>query len=334
MESRRRVTVESPTPPARRDAPHAHRMKLAAFDVGTNTVLMLAVEFDHGRAPRVLADRSRITRLGRGVDRGGALDPESAARTLDAIVEFAREASALGVERIVGVATAALRDARDGRDFIAEVRKRADVPLDIITGDAEAELSYLAVKRGLAIEPQARLLIADIGGGSTELIAAEPGRELAKRSLQIGSVRLTERFMRSDPPQEPELDAIVRTVDEALERLGWQFTPDRLIGIAGTVTTICAVALGLESYDHAVVHGRELSLDEVHATLRRFISMPLNDRKKLPGLHEARADVIIAGTIILDRVMEYFKANSVTVSDQGVRWGLVWRELEGSATAC
>ncbi|MGH7948499.1 MAG: Ppx/GppA phosphatase family protein [Candidatus Binataceae bacterium] len=305
-------------------------MKLAAFDVGTNTVLMLAVESDGVGTPRVLADLSRITRLGRGVDRSGKLDPESAARTLDVIAGFAREARALGVERIVGVATAALRDARDGGEFIAEVRRRTGVALDLITGDAEAQLSYLAVRRGLSMEPHERLLIVDIGGGSTELIRAGSGRELSLQSAQIGSVRLTERFVRSDPPAQAELEAIARAVDAALEGLGWDFTPDRLVGIAGTATTICAVALRLATYDHAIVHGRVLSRDDVRATLHRFISLPLNERKSLAGLHEARADVIIAGTIILDRVMERFNAKRVTVSDQGVRWGLVWRELEAA----
>jgi exopolyphosphatase/guanosine-5'-triphosphate,3'-diphosphate pyrophosphatase len=265
--------------------------------------------------------------LGRGVDRNGALDPESAARTLDAIVEFANQARALGVERIAGVATAALRDARDGSEFIAKVERLAGVTLEVITGEAEAELSYLAVMRGLALDSRKRLLIVDIGGGSTELIRAEPGRQLALTSLRIGSVRLTERFARSDPPAQTEVAAIARVVDEALDGLGWQYQPERLIGIAGTVTTICAVALGLHTYDHLAVHGKELSHDEVRRTLERFVSMPLRERKKLPGLHEARADVITAGTIILDRVMERFGSERVTVSDQGVRWGLMWRQL-------
>ncbi|MGH7863775.1 MAG: Ppx/GppA family phosphatase [Candidatus Binataceae bacterium] len=309
-------------------------MKLAAFDVGTNTVLMLAVDAAGDRAPRVLADLSRITRLGRGVDSRGALDPQSAAHTLATIIEFARAARALGVSRLVGVATAALRDARDGGTFVAEVRERAGIALEVISGDAEAQLALLAVQRGLNIEPHARLLIVDIGGGSTELIAVQPGRELSIRSLQIGSVRLTERLVKCDPPAQSELAAMARTIDATLDGLGWRFTPDRLIGIAGTVTTICAVTIGLASYDHRVVHGRELSRAEVGAALSRFTSMPLNDRKKLAGLHEARADVIIAGTMILDRVMNRFGANRVTVSDQGVRWGLVWRELPGVATGC
>jgi exopolyphosphatase / guanosine-5'-triphosphate,3'-diphosphate pyrophosphatase len=303
-------------------------VKLGAFDVGTNTVLMLAVEYGGAGAPRVLADLARITRLGRGVDRSGRLDPASADLTLATIEEFARRARELGVERIVAVATAALRDAADGREFIARVRERAGVTLEIISGLNEARLSHLAVRRGLDLDPAARLLIVDIGGGSTELIWAEPERELAAVSLQIGSVRLTERCVRSDPPSDSDVAALRDTVDGALDALAWTLRPERLVGIAGTVTTVCAVALGLETYDHAAVHGHALARAEVERALELFRSRRLAERKLLPGLLAARADVIFAGATILERVMTRFGVDEVTVSDQGVRWGLAWREIE------
>jgi len=305
-------------------------LKLAAFDVGSNTVLMLALEYGKEGAPRTLADLARITRLGRGVDRNRRLDPESAARTLEAITEFASRARELGVDRIVGVATAALRDAADGAEFIARVRERAGVGLEVISGIDEARLSYLAVVRGLAIDPAARLLIVDIGGGSTELIRAEPGRELAAMSLQIGSVRLTERCVRSDPPSDADVASLRAAIDAALESLKWEFHPDRLVGIAGTVTTVCAVALGLENYDPRVVHGHVLPLSEVERALGLFRSRALAERKMLPGLIEGRADVIFAGAAILERVMNRFGAGEVIVSDQGVRFGVAWREIERS----
>jgi exopolyphosphatase/guanosine-5'-triphosphate,3'-diphosphate pyrophosphatase len=175
------------------------------------------------------------------------------------------------------------------------------------------------------------LLVVDIGGGSTELIRAEPGAPLDFASLQIGSVRLTERIITSDPPNDAELRAVARAADEALAGLRWNFRPEYTVGIAGTVTTICAVTLGRATYDRAAVHGRELSRAQVRQTLRRLASLPLAERKKLPGLPEGRADVIVAGAVILDRIMEQFESGSVVVSDQGVRWGLAWRELERSA---
>ncbi len=303
-------------------------MKLAAFDIGTNTVLMLAVEVLPDGGVRPILDLARITRVGRGVDKSGALDPEAARRTIDAIADFAEAARKAGVKKFVGVATSALRDARNGESFIAEVKNRTGVTLEVISGRTEAELSHLAVRRGLSLDPAARLLIVDIGGGSTELIRCERGRKLALVSLQIGSVRLTERIVHSDPPSPDDTERLRDEIDRALGGTGWDFAPDILVGIAGTVTTVCAVALGLETYDPARVHGHVLSREEVSRTLARFGELPLAERRKLKGLEEGRADVIFAGTMILDRVMERFKVPSVVVSDQGVRWGLVWREVE------
>jgi exopolyphosphatase / guanosine-5'-triphosphate,3'-diphosphate pyrophosphatase len=305
-------------------------MKLATLDVGTNTVLMLVAERDDSGVVHTLADFARITRLGRGVDASGRLDPDSAAQTLAAIVEFAQKARALGAEKIIGVATAALRDVSDGADFIAQVKAQVGLDLEIITGETEAQLSYLAVTKGLPLDPAAKILIVDIGGGSTELIRAEPGtagRKLDAVSLQIGSVRLTERFVHHDPPDTREAMDLRLAVNEALQRLEWDFRPDLMVGIAGTVTTICAIVLGMTVYDLKVVHGHRLSQDDVIATIAKLGAMPLAARKQLPGLEPGRADVIFAGAAILERIMSHFHLIEVIVSDQGVRWGLLWRAL-------
>lgn len=303
-------------------------MILAALDVGTNTVLMLVVEYGAGGGLRILDDMARITRMGKGVDRNHALDPEATQGTLDAIVEFSARARRLGATKILTAATSALRDARDGAEFIATVKSRAGVDLDIISGGAEAQLSYLAVAHGLKLDPQEKILIVDIGGGSTELIAVEPGRPLAMASLQVGSVRMTERFVKHDPPAAEAAAALQAAIDAELARLGWTFRPGRVVGIAGTVTTICAVSMKLATYDHNLVHGHELSVQQVRDTLQLFGSLPAAERRKLPGLLEGRVDVIFAGATILERVMHYFGAECVLVSDRGVRWGLVYRELE------
>ena len=303
-------------------------MKLATFDVGSNTVLMLAAEVDERRQPRILAELSRITRLGRGVDKNGRLDPDSSALTLATLKEFAATAAGFGVERIATAATAALRDAADGSEFITQVRGRTGIELQIIPGAEEAALSHLAVIRGLSLDPSLRLLIVDIGGGSTELIRAEPGTELKLVSLQIGSVRLTERCVHSDPPSDADTASLRATIEGALDSLGWRFRPARLVGIAGTLTTLCAVALGLHSYDSGLVHGHRLARTEVGRVIGLLRSLPLVERRKLPGLPEGRADVLFAGATILEHVMERFGADEVTVSDQGVRWGLLWREID------
>jgi exopolyphosphatase/guanosine-5'-triphosphate,3'-diphosphate pyrophosphatase len=302
-------------------------VKLAALDVGTNTVLMLVVEQMADGRLQTLADLARITRLGRGVDANGRLDPEAAARTLDAIVEFTGKARALGAEKILTAATAALRDASNGSEFIAQVKARAGIDLNLISGDDEAELSYLSTKKGLNLDPGNKVLIVDIGGGSTELIRSEPGRKLDVVSLQIGSVRLTERLLHHDPPTVREAADLRIAIDEALQTLAWEFRPDVMVGIAGTVTTLCAVTLGLKTYGAAVVHGHRLSQAEVMRALGLLCAVSLDERKKLPGIEPGRADVIFAGAAILERIMGHFGLTEVIVSDLGVRWGLIWREL-------
>lgn len=310
-------------------APVADAMILGALDVGTNTVLMLVAQRANGGSVRVVEDLARITRLGRGVDHSGALDPASSARTLETIEEFVAQARALGAGRIVTAATSALRDARDGAEFIARVRARTGVELEVISGRAEAHLSYVAVTRGLPqIDPAEKLLIVDIGGGSTELIGTAPGCEIEVASLQIGAVRLTERIIGHDPPAPGEIVELTATIDRAIEALDWRLHPDRMVGIAGTVTTICAVVLQLERYDSAVVHGHELGRAAVAQALAKFATHPLAERRKLAGMVEGRADVILAGTVILERVMDRFEVDRVLVSDRGVRWGLIWRELD------
>lgn len=294
---------------------------------------MLVAESDQPHQVRRLADFVRITRLGRGVDERGRLDPEAAARTLDTIAEFTNQARALGATKILTAATSALRDARDGADFIAQVKSRAGLDLDVISGDTEAHLNYLAVRYGLRVDPAEKLLILDIGGGSTELIRADPGSEPVVTSLRIGSVRLTERIIKHDPPIESEVAELRTTIDRALDELNWRYRPDRLVGIAGTVTTVCAVSLGLTSYDPAVVHGYRLARAEVSRVTELFRALPLAERKRLPGMIEGRADVIFAGATILERVMAKFELDAVTVSDQGVRWGLIWREIERPASS-
>jgi len=304
---------------------------VAALDVGSNTVLMLVAELSAG-AVRPLTDLMRITRLGRGVDRTGMLDAAAMALTLDAITEFAEKARALGAPRILTAATAAMRDARNGPEFIEQVRRRAGVDLEIISGQIEAQLNYLVALHGLKIDPAQAMLIVDIGGGSTELIRCEAGTQPAMVSLQIGSVRLTERLVGHDPPTKEERAEIYETVGKQLTALGWdKFRPARLVGVAGTVTTIAAVAKGLATPDHCTVHGVRLAIQEVADTASRLFKLTVAERKQLPGMIEGRADVICAGAAILDCIARFFRAQNVIVSDQGVRWGLVYRELERSA---
>jgi exopolyphosphatase/guanosine-5'-triphosphate,3'-diphosphate pyrophosphatase len=303
--------------------------------------MMLVAETNAEGGARRVIDLGRVTRLGQGVDQNHRLDPAAMTRTVDAIVEFVEQARTAGAEKIVTAGTATLRDAADGESLVRAVRERTGVELEIVSGETEAWLSYLAVVRGLRLDPSQRLLIIDIGGGSTEFIHAggsatefistESSAKLQLASLQIGSVRLTERILHHDPPTTREAADLRLAIDADLRGLGWKFETDLLVGIAGTVTTVCAIALGMETYDPDRIHGYQLSRDDVERVLALLGKMPLAERRKLKGLDPARADVIFAGTAILERVMSEADANSLTVSDQGVRWGLVWRELGASA---
>jgi exopolyphosphatase / guanosine-5'-triphosphate,3'-diphosphate pyrophosphatase len=306
-------------------------VKFACFDIGTNTVLMVAVEVNADHGPTVLCDLGRITRLGRGVDRTGMLDAEGAALTLDTVVEFAAQARAAGVERFVGAATSAVRDASNGANFLRTVRERAAVELQVISGSDEAALSHLAVMRGLTIDPAAKLLIVDIGGGSTELIRAQPKSPIDLVSLQIGSVRLTERILGNDPPSSVDTAKLRDVINAALSKVSRDFHPDVVVGIAGTVTTVCAISTRISGDNLHATHGRCMSLDEVRRVRDLLGEKTVAERRGITGIVEGRVDVIFAGAMILERVMEHFGARDVIVSDQGVRWGLVWREIDSLA---
>ncbi len=301
---------------------------LAALDVGSNTVLMLIAEVS-GRKVQPIAELLRITRLGRGVDRTGMLDGGAAALTLETIAEFVEQARARGASRIVTAATSALRDARNGTQFIEQVRRRTGVELEIISGQREAQLNYIAAIEGLELDAAQPLLIVDIGGGSTELIRCEPWVAPVAVSLQIGSVRLTERLISHDPPSAAEREQVYDTVRQQLDSLGWNhFRPVSLVGVAGTVTTVAAVGIGFLSQDHSPIHDLRLSGHTVSATAQELFTMTLAERRQLPAMIEGRADVICAGAAILDCITRYFGVSEIIVSNQGVRWGLVYQEIE------
>jgi exopolyphosphatase/guanosine-5'-triphosphate,3'-diphosphate pyrophosphatase len=309
-------------------------MKLAALDVGTNTVLMLVVEADAQGKLAPLAELARVTRLGAGVERSGVLDPAAAKRTLETIAEFTQRARALGAQRFLTAATSALREARDGAEFIAQVRARCSIELHVISGEDEAALNYQAALGGLHLSSTEPLLIIDIGGGSTEFIAAQPGHPLRLASLPIGSVRLTERMVRHDPLSAAEQKEIIAAIDFQLGMLDWpRISPSVTVGVAGTVTTIAALALELASYDPARVHGAVLNRAQIQTTVTRLLNLTTAQRRQLPTMVEGRADVICAGGLILERALTWFAQERLVASDQGVRWGLIYRELARADTA-
>jgi exopolyphosphatase/guanosine-5'-triphosphate,3'-diphosphate pyrophosphatase len=309
--------------------------RFAFIDVGTNTILCLIAELRDGGRFRVLDDLAEITRLGQGVDQSGCIGSEGERRSRDVLERYLAACKDLGVEEISAVGTSALRDARNSREVRERWRQEIGLDVRVISGDEEAAYSFLAVQRGLTLGTR-ELLVIDIGGGSTEFIRGNENGVGRALSINIGSVRLTERFLRSDPVGEDECAMMVAAIDQDLtsirEALGRSDTQLTLVGIAGTFTTLAAVEKQLTRYSHSAVHGACLKLAEVKRQVRLFQSKTIAERKAIPGLEAKRADVILAGAWLTERIMSSFGAEQIMVSDQGVRYGLLHERLASRKT--
>jgi len=311
--------------------------RVAAIDVGTNTVLLTVAEA-RGGAIRPLAERAEITRLGRGVDGSGRLDPAAIAETVRVLAAYAAEARALGAEPIACVATSAARDAANGAEFFAAARAQAGLEPSIISGDEEARLVWRsawrdfgpkAAGRSAAPPPAGPLAVLDVGGGSTELSFGDGPAPRGRRSVQVGAVRLTERLVREEPISPSTLAALGAAARAALAPLGALpgvagLAAGRLIGVAGTVTTLASVVQALPVYDAEKVHGSALTLAEIDALVARLAGLTVAERAALPGMEPKRADVIVAGGVVVAEAMRLCGFDRLTVSDRGVRWGLVY----------
>jgi exopolyphosphatase/guanosine-5'-triphosphate,3'-diphosphate pyrophosphatase len=309
--------------------------RVAAIDQGTNSIRLLVVEppAEVDGDPTELSRDMVITRLGQGVDRTGRLDPDALRRTVDVLAHFCRRARALHADRIRVAATSAVRDASNRDEFAAAVRELAATELEVISGEREAGLSFLGGTRGL--DPSAApspYLVIDIGGGSTEFVVGrEPGRAEHARSTQMGSVRLTERNVATDPPSPPEIRAISSEIDRVLDEAE-AAVPIRdartLVAVAGTATTLQAIALGLDRYDPDAIHRTWLSLETADAVLADLLRMTNPQRAALTVMAPGRGDVIIAGALILTSVMRRFGFERTLVSETDILDALVYELLD------
>jgi len=303
-------------------------MRIATIDIGTNTVLLLVAETRGGELCAV-EEHATITRLGQGVDRSGELAPDAVERTLACLDAYANACERLGVTRTACVGTSAMRDARGGEIVRARVRERFGVEARVVSGEEEARLTFVGSLTGLGVAADEAISVFDIGGGSTEIVrgtlvargAADVTLAYA-RSFDVGSVRMTERHVASDPPAKEEIAAIDADVRSVLAVESALPTSDVPVGIAGTMTTLAAVSLGLETYDGARVHGHVMSVEELRDVVERLATMSVDVRRRVAGMEPKRADVIVAGGCIALAVLERLAAKSVMISDRGVRWGL------------
>jgi exopolyphosphatase / guanosine-5'-triphosphate,3'-diphosphate pyrophosphatase len=296
-------------------------MRVAAIDIGTNTVLLLVAERDDRGGIRAVEDHATITRLGQGVDRTRALHPDAIARTLACLDAYAAIVKRLGVGRIDVVGTSAMRDAKGGDAVRAHVKGALGVDARVISGDEEARVSFLGATSGLGYEEGEEVAVFDIGGGSTEVILGTlPASIRWAHSFDVGSVRQTERHVTHDPPTRLELDAVLAGAREAFAPVPRH--PGVPVGVAGTMTTLAAVALEMATYDGARVHGTTIGTHELRALVDRLAAKPLEERRAIPGLEPKRADVIVAGGLIAVALLEHWGAPSVRISDRGVRYGI------------
>ena len=295
--------------------------RVAAIDCGTNSVRLLVADLPAGTD---VVRRMEIVRLGQGVDRTGRLAPEAIERTRLALSTYAAEIDRLGAERVRMVATSATRDAANADEFRAMVRETLGIDPEVVSGDEEARLSFVGAVRGLPADAEPPYLVVDIGGGSTEFVFGTSTVEHAV-SVDIGCVRMTERHLHSDPPTPDQIAAaeadIGTTVDRALS-----VVPGRdartLVGLAGSVTTVVAVALGLQAYRPDRIHHARISYDDVAKVTASLLGMTTAQRLAIPVMHPGRADVIGAGALVLRVVMARAGATSVVASEHDILDGI------------
>ncbi|MFF6793011.1 exopolyphosphatase [Streptomyces filamentosus] len=297
--------------------------RVAGIDCGTNSIRLLVADVHPETGELVELDRRMtIVRLGQGVDRTGRLAPEALERTFAACREYAAVIEELGAERIRFVATSASRDAENRQDFVDGVVAILGVEPEVISGDQEAAFSFAGATGELRGDD--RRLVVDIGGGSTEFVVGNRRVEAA-RSVDIGCVRLTERHVRHDPVTAEEAEAIRADVCAALD-LAAEAVPiasaDTLVGLAGSVTTVAALALGLPEYDSAKVHHSRISAERVAEVTGMLLASTHDERAAIPVIHPGRVDVIVAGALVLQEIVERVGAAEVVVSEHDILDGI------------
>ena len=306
--------------------------RVAAVDCGTNSLRLLVADLDPDTGQTVQVDRrTTIVRLGQGVDRSGVFAEEALQRTFACLDEYADTIRRLDVSAVRFVATSAARDVANRAAFEAGVRARIGVEAEIISGDEEAALSYAGATRELDREGDAEspVLVLDIGGGSTELvIRLEQAGPVLGQSLDIGSVRLTERHLAADPPTARQVSAVRHDVEVALSTLDVPIDAARtLVGVAGTVTTMAAMVLDLEVYDRDRVNGARLAAADVLDAVSGIVAMSVAERRDLPFMHPDRADVIAAGALVLGGVVRRLGLPELRISSHDILDGIAWSLL-------
>ncbi len=323
--------------------------RVAAIDCGTNSLRLLIADVDLRRGQLVdLHRRMEIVRLGQGVDATGKLAPEALERTFAMLTQYARTIGDSGATAVRLVATSATRDASNAAEFAAGVHRILGIEPEVVSGAQEAQLSFAgatselrghAPSDGAAGQPEPPFLVVDIGGGSTEFVTPRSddqndAGDLAALSVDIGCVRLTERHLHDDPPTADQVAAATADIDAALDQVAAAIPVGRartLVGLAGSVTTLTAVALSLPEYDPVAVHHARISVGRVHEVTASLLSMGHDERAAIRTIHPGRVDVIAAGALILDRIMTRFGFGEMVASEHDILDGIAWSIVAGHA---
>jgi len=290
--------------------------RCAAIDIGTNTILLLIAEQTPEGLPQTIMDLETTTRLGEGLLRTHRINPHAMQGSIDVIDRYLSLCRDMGVSKVVAVGTSSLREAKNRSEFLRRVKRRCGLKIEIISGQEEARLSYLAVAKDQKWS-SGPLAVIDIGGGSTEWIYGDAVGDVRAFSLNIGSVTLTEQFLTSDPVKEGDYQTMASHVGKLLMDIPPLKGNPPLVGIGGTITTLFSVKQGLRDFDPSRIHYGLLKLKDV----------PLEERKTIAGLPPERADVIIAGATVLLHSLLRFGSNQIWISCHGLRYGILFERF-------
>lgn len=298
----------------------------AVIDIGTNSIKLYVAELGPDGSLATVIDKNNIARLGEGMDEERTLQQEAIRRNAEAVAEFADLAKSNGAGEIVAVGTMALRTAKNAKDFIDAVRDLSGIEVRVIPGEEEAEFAYLAVLSGIGASVE-RLAVCDVGGGSTEFIFGGQAGIDRRFSINLGAVKVSADYLSSDPPSSKEVEDAISYVLDVLKENGVNdnMPVDKLVGIGGTITSMGAVKFKMEKCDPDVIQGSILTRDDVDSLIALFRSVPLDERRNIVGLQPKRAEVIIGGACIVRGIMESLGTDELTMSDRGLRHGLMFR---------
>lgn len=299
-------------------------MRVAAVDLGTNSFLCLIADtIENGI--NVVSDVCRVVRLGENVNKTKMFSPSALMRAKNALTEFKEEIDKYSPDKIIATATSAARDVKNSSD-LKKICDDLNLPLHIISGDKEAELSFLGAMSSMGNWENQAMAVVDVGGGSTEIIHHEPGKKLYGKSYDVGCVRLTEMFIDSEVITESQIDAIENYARTKMQK-GGQFNPKMIIAVAGTPVTLACISKGTV-FSEQMVEGTVLKLDKIRELKYRLAKIPLPERSKIPGLDPLRADVIVAGACLLDVALTLFNRQELVVSTRGLRFGVALKARE------